>query len=338
MPEPGPGQVRVRVSVCGVCRTDLHLAEGDLAPRHARDGARPRGGRPGRPAGPRVHGRSCEGERIGIPWLARTCGVCRFCLADRENLCTAPAFTGWDVDGGYAEYAVVDERYAYRLPDGIGDLEAAPLLCAGIIGYRALRRAELPSGGPPRDLRVRRVGAPDGAGGPGRGRDRPRDDEVRRRPPPRPRARRRQCAGGRRPAPRAARRRHPLRPGRDPGAAGPRGPRTGRHPGDRRHPPVRHPGARLPAPPLRGADAPQRHGQHPHATAGSSWPSPPTSASGCRRCRIPSTGPTGRWPTWPTTGSTGPRSWWWGVGEARSGRRPLTRSAGPHIGYNDVTE
>jgi propanol-preferring alcohol dehydrogenase len=145
-PEPGAGQVRVRVSVCGVCRTDLHLAEGDLVPRH-----------PGTVPGHEVVGRvdrlgaGCtelvEGERIGIPWLARTCGVCRFCLADRENLCTAPAFTGWDVDGGYAEYAVVDERYAYRLPDGIGDLEAAPLLCAGIIGYRALRRAELPSGG-----------------------------------------------------------------------------------------------------------------------------------------------------------------------------------------------
>jgi len=145
-PEPGPGQVRVRVSVCGVCRTDLHLAEGDLVPRH-----------PGTVPGHEVVGRvdrlgpGCtelvEGERIGIPWLARTCGVCRFCHAGRENLCTAPAFTGWDVDGGYAEYAVVDERYAYKLPDGIGDLEAAPLLCAGIIGYRALKRAELPPGG-----------------------------------------------------------------------------------------------------------------------------------------------------------------------------------------------
>jgi propanol-preferring alcohol dehydrogenase len=136
----------VRVAVCGVCRTDLHLAEGDLSPRH-----------PGTVPGHEVVGRvdrlgpGCaafvEGERVGIPWLARTCGVCRFCVAGRENLCTAPAFTGWDVDGGYAEYALVDERYAYRLPDGIGDLEAAPLLCAGIIGYRALRRSELPDGG-----------------------------------------------------------------------------------------------------------------------------------------------------------------------------------------------
>lgn len=136
----------MRVAVCGVCRTDLHLAEGDLSPRH-----------PGTVPGHEVVGRvdrlgpGCaafvEGERVGIPWLARTCGVCRFCVAGRENLCTAPAFTGWDVDGGYAEYALVDERYAYRLPDGIGDLEAAPLLCAGIIGYRALRRSELPDGG-----------------------------------------------------------------------------------------------------------------------------------------------------------------------------------------------
>ena len=145
-PEPGPGQVRVRVSTCGVCRTDLHLAEGDLAPR-----------RPGVVPGHEVVGRvdrvgtGCtdlaEGDRVGIPWLARTCGTCRFCRAGAENLCTAPAFTGWDLDGGYAEFAVVDEGYAYRLPDGLGDVEAAPLLCAGIIGYRALRRAELPPGG-----------------------------------------------------------------------------------------------------------------------------------------------------------------------------------------------
>ena len=145
-PEPGPGEVRVRVSACGVCRTDLHLAEGDLDPR-----------RPGVVPGHEVVGRvdrqgpGCEllavGDRIGIPWLARTCGICRFCLGGRENLCLDPRFTGWDVDGGYAEYAVVDERFAYRLPDGIDDVDVAPLLCAGIIGYRALRRAELPTGG-----------------------------------------------------------------------------------------------------------------------------------------------------------------------------------------------
>jgi propanol-preferring alcohol dehydrogenase len=87
------------------------------------------------------------GDRIGIPWLARTCGTCRFCVDGRENLCTAPGFTGWDVDGGYAEYAVVDERFAYAVPDAFSDEEAAPLLCAGIIGYRALRRSQLPPGG-----------------------------------------------------------------------------------------------------------------------------------------------------------------------------------------------
>jgi propanol-preferring alcohol dehydrogenase len=87
------------------------------------------------------------GDRIGVPWLAHTCGVCRFCTTGRENLCLAPRFTGWDLDGGYADYAVVDEAYAYALPEAFGDAEAAPLLCAGIIGYRALQRANLPEGG-----------------------------------------------------------------------------------------------------------------------------------------------------------------------------------------------
>jgi propanol-preferring alcohol dehydrogenase len=146
IPEPGPGQVRVRVLVCGVCRTDLHLAEGDLAPRHRRV-------TPGHEVvgvvdrvGPATT-RWREGDRIGVPWLAHTCGVCAFCRSGRENLCVAPLFTGWDVDGGYAEYAVVEEAYAYALPEGFGEVEVAPLLCAGIIGYRALRRANLPEGG-----------------------------------------------------------------------------------------------------------------------------------------------------------------------------------------------
>jgi propanol-preferring alcohol dehydrogenase len=146
IPEPAPGQVRVRVRVCGVCRTDLHLAEGDLPPRHRRV-------TPGHEVvgivdrlGPGST-RWREGDRIGVPWLAHTCGVCRFCVSGRENLCLDPRFTGWDLDGGYAEYAVVDEAYAYALPEGFGDEEAAPLLCAGIIGYRALRRANLPDGG-----------------------------------------------------------------------------------------------------------------------------------------------------------------------------------------------
>jgi propanol-preferring alcohol dehydrogenase len=146
VPEPGAGQVRLRVSVCGVCRTDLHLAEGDLSPRHSHVvpghevvGVVDRLG----PECTRLH----IGDRIGVPWLAHTCGTCRFCATGRENLCLAPLFTGWDVDGGYADYAVVNEAYAYRVPAEFSDEEAAPLLCAGIIGYRALRRSNLPAGG-----------------------------------------------------------------------------------------------------------------------------------------------------------------------------------------------
>jgi alcohol dehydrogenase, propanol-preferring len=146
VPEPGPGEVRVRVRACGVCRTDLHLTEGDLVPR-----------RPRVTPGHEVVGvvdrlgpgstRWREGDRIGVPWLAHTCGVCRFCVSGRENLCLRPRFTGWDVEGGYAAYTVVDEKYAYALPDEFDDVEVAPLLCAGIIGYRALLRANLPDGG-----------------------------------------------------------------------------------------------------------------------------------------------------------------------------------------------
>ena len=145
-PEPGPHEVLVEVSVCGVCRTDLHLAEGDLAPR------RP-GVVPGHEAVGRVVARGRDatrfavGDRVGVAWLRHTCGRCRFCLRGEENLCLAPAFTGWDADGGFAQALVVDERYAYPLPDGLDDVTAAPLLCAGIIGYRALRRARLPEGG-----------------------------------------------------------------------------------------------------------------------------------------------------------------------------------------------
>jgi len=146
VPVPGVGQVRVRVRVCGVCRTDLHLAEGDLRPH-----------RPQVVPGHEVVGTVVEqgpgssrfalGERIGIAWLARSCGTCRFCRAGRENLCLDPRFTGWDTDGGYAEQAVVDEAFAYRLPDQYDDEEVAPLLCAGIIGYRALKRSDCPPGG-----------------------------------------------------------------------------------------------------------------------------------------------------------------------------------------------
>ena len=145
-PQPGKGEVRVRVSVCGVCRTDLHVVEGDL-PLHRANVV------PGHEVVGVVDalGTGAErfgvGERVGIPWLRRTCGMCRWCLSGRENLCIEPEFTGWDADGGYAEYAVVHEQYAYPIPPVFDDEEAAPLLCAGIIGYRALRRADLPEGG-----------------------------------------------------------------------------------------------------------------------------------------------------------------------------------------------
>jgi alcohol dehydrogenase, propanol-preferring len=146
IPVPIGREVRIRVSTCGVCRTDLHLAEGDLHPHL-----------PGVIPGHEIVGtvdalgdqadRFEPGQRIGISWLRRTCGTCRFCRRGDENLCLDPRFTGWDADGGYAEYAVVDERYAYEIPDQFDDHEAAPLLCAGIIGYRTLRRAALPADG-----------------------------------------------------------------------------------------------------------------------------------------------------------------------------------------------
>jgi propanol-preferring alcohol dehydrogenase len=146
VPDPGPGQVRVRVLTCGVCRTDLHLAEGDLQPRRARV-------TPGHEvvgivdrAGPGSD-RFAEGDRVGIPWLARTCGTCRFCTTGRENLCVDPRFTGWDIDGGYAEYLVAEQDYAYPVPGAFEDVDAAPLLCAGIIGYRALRQSGCPPAG-----------------------------------------------------------------------------------------------------------------------------------------------------------------------------------------------
>ncbi|MDI2127534.1 zinc-dependent alcohol dehydrogenase family protein [Yinghuangia seranimata] len=146
VPEPGPGEVRVRVEACGVCRTDLHLAEGDLAPR-----------RPGTVPGHEVVGvvdalgpgavRFAPGDRLGVAWLRHTCGVCGYCRAGRENLCEASTYTGWDADGGFAEHAVVPEDFAYPLPPDADPEHIAPLLCAGIIGYRALKRAELPDGG-----------------------------------------------------------------------------------------------------------------------------------------------------------------------------------------------
>lgn len=146
VPEPGPGEIRVAVTACGVCRTDLHLAEGDLAPR--RPGVVPGHEIVGRvdALGPGVL-RFALGDRVGVAWLRGTCGACRYCRNGRENLCPRARFTGWDTDGGFAEQAVVDEAYAYPLPSGVDDLHAAPLLCAGIVGYRSLRRVGLPPGG-----------------------------------------------------------------------------------------------------------------------------------------------------------------------------------------------
>jgi propanol-preferring alcohol dehydrogenase len=146
MPEPGPRQVRVAVRVCGVCRTDLHLAEGDLPPRR-------RAVVPGHEVVGVVDAlgegssRFALGDRVGIAWLRHTCGRCRYCVRGDENLCVAPRFTGWHDDGGYAQFAVVDEAFAYALPDAFPDEAAAPLLCSGIIGYRALRRSRLHPGG-----------------------------------------------------------------------------------------------------------------------------------------------------------------------------------------------
>lgn len=145
-PRPGRGELVVDVSVCGVCRTDLHLAEGDLTPKA-----------PDITPGHEVVGRVRErgdgasrfsvGDRVGVAWLRSTCGRCRFCRHGAENLCLEPRFTGWDDHGGFAERAVVHEAFAYSLPDTFDDEHAAPLLCAGIVGYRALKRAAVPPGG-----------------------------------------------------------------------------------------------------------------------------------------------------------------------------------------------
>ena len=148
MPDPVPGkhEILVRVSVCGVCRTDLHVIEAELPPQKL-------------PLIPghqvvgtvKAMGSGCDrfaqGDRVGIAWLRHTCGECEFCRQGNENLCPRSRYTGYHADGGYAELAVVPEAFAYPLPPAFSDLEAAPLLCAGIIGYRALERAQLPHGG-----------------------------------------------------------------------------------------------------------------------------------------------------------------------------------------------
>jgi propanol-preferring alcohol dehydrogenase len=144
--EPGADEVRVRVEVCGVCRTDLHLAEGDLEPRrasvipgHEIVGIVDACGRKAR--------RFREGDRVGVAWLHRVCGRCRFCRRGAENLCLEPRFTGWDVDGGYADFTMAPEAFVYPLPAGLVARDAAPLLCAGIIGYRAYAQSGVAPGG-----------------------------------------------------------------------------------------------------------------------------------------------------------------------------------------------
>lgn len=140
VPEPGPGQVRIAVAACAVCRTDLHVVDGELP-----------GAAPGIVPGHEIVGRVEAlgpgvtapglGARVGVPWLGWTCGACRFCTTGRENLCEQARFTGWQIDGGYAERVLADARFCLPIPEGYSDLEAAPLLCAGLIGHRALRMA-----------------------------------------------------------------------------------------------------------------------------------------------------------------------------------------------------
>jgi propanol-preferring alcohol dehydrogenase len=145
-PVPDADEVLVRVRACGVCRTDLHVRDGDLPPHQewvvpGHEAVGEVVGVGDRVAVPEV------GTRVGIPWLRRTCGACRYCTRGQENLCPSSVYTGWDAHGGYAQYATVPAAYTYKLPAGYSDEELAPLLCAGIIGYRALRRADLPPGG-----------------------------------------------------------------------------------------------------------------------------------------------------------------------------------------------
>ena len=140
VPKPGPDQVLIRVHVCGVCRTDLHVVDGELP-----DPKLPI--IPGHEIVGRIVGKGSNveafkvGDRIGVPWLGYTCGQCRFCREGKENLCDRPLFTGYTIDGGYAEYTVADRRYCFPLPESYGDTEVAPLLCAGLIGYRSYRMA-----------------------------------------------------------------------------------------------------------------------------------------------------------------------------------------------------
>jgi propanol-preferring alcohol dehydrogenase len=145
IPEPTADQLLIKVSACGVCRTDLHVVDGDLP-----------NPKPGVVPGHEIVGtvvgigasadRFAIGDRVGVPWLGHACGVCRYCRSGRENLCDRPEFTGYTLDGGYAEYVVADHRFCFPMPAAYGDTEAAPLLCAGLIGYRSLVMADAASG------------------------------------------------------------------------------------------------------------------------------------------------------------------------------------------------
>ena len=242
-PEPGPGQVLLSVAACGVCRTDLHIVDGELTepklplvPGHQIVGTVVGAGEGAE--------RFALGDRVGVPWLGWTCGECRYCRSGRENLCDRARFTGYDIDGGYAELAVADERFCFPIPPSLSDEQAAPLLCAGLIGYRALRlvgdaeRIGFYGFGASAHIlcqvavhQGRRVFAFTRAG----------DEEA---PGVRARARRRVgrllgrgAAGG-------ARRGDRLRAGRRPDDGGAAGQRQGRAGDQRRHPHERHP--RLP--------------------------------------------------------------------------------------------
>ena len=226
VPRPGAGDVLLRIVVCGVCRTDLHLADHDLVPR-----------RPHTVPGHEVVGTVVErgpgaerfevGERVGVAWLRGTCGRCRMCRFGRENLCRDATFTGWDADGGFAEYAVAPEAFGYRLPDVFPDVEAAPLLCSGIIGYRALQRATRSRCRASGSLRLRCQRPPDRPAG-HRPRDRgPRAHPRRRCASPGARARCRLCRGCTRNAASRSGRRHSLRTGGRPGPRGDGGPGPG---------------------------------------------------------------------------------------------------------------
>ncbi len=274
VPEPGPGQLLVKVIACGVCRTDLHLAEGDLPPHHPRL-------TPGHEVVGQVTAtgpgttRFAVGDRVGAAWLAGTDGSCRFCRRGQENLCPGSSYTGWDIPGGYAEYLTVADAFAHPLPGGFSDTELAPLLCAGhhrLPGPGAGRGAARWHA---RHLGLRRLGAPGRAGRAGPGRPGARLHPRPGRPRPGPRAGRGVGPGFLRPLAGAAGLGHPVRPGRRhrAGRAGRPGPQ--RHAGHRGDLPDRHPGAELREAPVPGAATCAASPPTPAATPRSSspWPS-----------------------------------------------------------------